>query len=247
MKCLSLHLLRAITSVKSNKMSQPPPTYLPGWHNEDLTRKMRYSQLGSTDLIVSQVGFGGCVVGGVYPDKGDIEEIYQVIYRNIQIYIQVQVGFLLVRRSRIKIRDQLHWHLSVLWRWEVRGGSGRGSEKSSQAHLLHCDQSWQIFIGLEESFRLQWGDCHQRIWKFPQEIAVGICWPYPGTRLRVPAGPGVYSQGHSARPHQDCGERQGEILRHHGSDSTNINTKLTGRVARLPSGGVPQSVGPHTR
>ena len=55
-----------------------PPTYLAGWHQTDLVRKMRYSQLGQTELTVSQVGFGGCVVGGVYPDKGDLEEIYQV-------------------------------------------------------------------------------------------------------------------------------------------------------------------------
>ena len=59
-------------------MSELPPTYLPGWHQDDFVKKMKYSQLGSTDLIVSKVGFGGCVVGGVYPDKGDLEEIYQV-------------------------------------------------------------------------------------------------------------------------------------------------------------------------
>lgn len=58
--------------------SSLPPTYLPGWHQEDLVRKMKYNRLGQTDLMVSQVGFGGCVVGGVYPDKGDLDEIFQV-------------------------------------------------------------------------------------------------------------------------------------------------------------------------
>ena len=36
-------------------------------------------RLGKTDLLVSTVGFGGCVVGGEYPDKGDLQEIIQVI------------------------------------------------------------------------------------------------------------------------------------------------------------------------
>ena len=36
-------------------------------------------RLGKTDLLVSKVGFGGCVVGGEYPDKGDLQEIIQVI------------------------------------------------------------------------------------------------------------------------------------------------------------------------
>ena len=64
--------------LENNPDSSLPPTYLPGWHQPHLVKKMRYAQLGQTDLMVSQVGFGGCVVGGVYPDKGDLEEIYQV-------------------------------------------------------------------------------------------------------------------------------------------------------------------------
>ena len=61
-----------------NPASALPPTYLPGWHQADLVAKMRYTRLGETELMVSQVGFGGCVVGGVYPDKGDLQEIYEV-------------------------------------------------------------------------------------------------------------------------------------------------------------------------
>ena len=60
-------------------MSVPlPPTYLAGWHQAHLVEKMRYSRLGQTELIVSQLGFGGSVVGGVYQDKGDLQEIFQV-------------------------------------------------------------------------------------------------------------------------------------------------------------------------
>ena len=55
-----------------------PPTYLACWHQEEDVKKMKYNRLGKTDLVVSQVGFGGCVVGGVYPDKGDLEEIFEV-------------------------------------------------------------------------------------------------------------------------------------------------------------------------
>jgi len=56
-----------------------PPTYLPGWHNEEKVRRMRYTKLGQTDLLVSQAGIGGAVVGNVYPDAGGLEEIYQCI------------------------------------------------------------------------------------------------------------------------------------------------------------------------
>ena len=59
-----------------------PPTFLPGWHKEEEVNKMSYMQLGLTDMLVSAVGFGGSVVGGVYPDKGDLEEIFQVCFFN---------------------------------------------------------------------------------------------------------------------------------------------------------------------
>ena len=55
-----------------------PPTYLPGWHELELVQQMQYTRLGDTDLSLSKFGFGGCVVGGVYPDKGDLEEIFEV-------------------------------------------------------------------------------------------------------------------------------------------------------------------------
>ena len=55
-----------------------PPTFLPGWHKEEEVKKMTYTQLGETDMIVSKVGLGGCVVGGEYRDKGDLDEIFEV-------------------------------------------------------------------------------------------------------------------------------------------------------------------------
>ena len=61
-----------------------PPTYLEGWHNKRLVTKMKYSKLGDTDLIVSKVGFGGCVVGGEYPDKGDMDEIFECVEQGIK-------------------------------------------------------------------------------------------------------------------------------------------------------------------
>ena len=46
-------------------------------------------RLGKTDLLVSKVGFGGCVVGGEYPDKGDLQEIFEVDfekYLTVKLY-----------------------------------------------------------------------------------------------------------------------------------------------------------------
>ena len=61
-----------------------PPTFLQGWHNRDLVTKMKYNKLGDTDLIVSKVGLGGCVVGGEYPDKGDLQEIMECVETGIK-------------------------------------------------------------------------------------------------------------------------------------------------------------------
>jgi len=40
---------------------------------------MNYVQLGKTDMMVSPVGLGGSPMGGVYADKGDLEEIFKCV------------------------------------------------------------------------------------------------------------------------------------------------------------------------
>jgi len=56
-----------------------PPTYLAGWHNDEQVAKMQYSKLGNTDLIVSQVGIGGAVFGGIYKDKASTAEMKEAL------------------------------------------------------------------------------------------------------------------------------------------------------------------------
>ena len=65
---------------------------------------MTYMQLGQTDMMVSPVGLGGCVVGGEYPDKGDLEEIFKVPLD----YFQCSFFSLLVRRCCIEVRCELY-------------------------------------------------------------------------------------------------------------------------------------------
>ena len=40
-----------------------PPTYVYGFHDESAVREMRYSRLGSTDMVVSNFGLGGTPFG----------------------------------------------------------------------------------------------------------------------------------------------------------------------------------------
>lgn len=43
-------------------MSQLPPTFVKGFHDEESVRKMRYNRLGQTDLIVSGLSIGGATL-----------------------------------------------------------------------------------------------------------------------------------------------------------------------------------------
>lgn len=59
--------------------------------------------------MVSTVGFGGCVVGGVYPDKGDLEEIFQVLGDGLLVIIGNLMSIIcLVRGDWNQIRNKLH-------------------------------------------------------------------------------------------------------------------------------------------
>jgi len=46
-----------------------PPTYVEGFHYKEKVEKVPYKRLGQTDLIVSQLGIGGSVLGGYYKDE----------------------------------------------------------------------------------------------------------------------------------------------------------------------------------
>ncbi len=44
-------------------MSALPPTFVPGFHNEATVRKLKFSKLGKTDMVVSNCGVGGASFG----------------------------------------------------------------------------------------------------------------------------------------------------------------------------------------
>ena len=41
-----------------------PGTFVPGFHDESAVKRMIYSRLGNTDMIVSNIGVGGVAFGG---------------------------------------------------------------------------------------------------------------------------------------------------------------------------------------
>lgn len=47
-------------------MSSFPPTFVPGFHDEVLVKKMKYNRLGKTDLIVSELSIGGGTLSSFY-------------------------------------------------------------------------------------------------------------------------------------------------------------------------------------
>ncbi|XP_078482191.1 uncharacterized protein LOC100186884 [Ciona intestinalis] len=50
-----------------------PPTYVPGFHNENDIRGTKYCQLGQTDMIVSNMTFGCSALGSVYRPTNEVE------------------------------------------------------------------------------------------------------------------------------------------------------------------------------
>ena len=49
-----------------------PPTYVPGFHDDSAVREMRYSRLGTTDMVVSNFGLGGTPFGALSPYRMDL-------------------------------------------------------------------------------------------------------------------------------------------------------------------------------
>ncbi|XP_049796554.1 uncharacterized protein LOC126213029 [Schistocerca nitens] len=62
-----------------------PPTYVPGFHDEEAVRAMRYNDLGTTGLEVSHLGLGGGPLGiyGDYPEEDAIATVREAIRQGI--------------------------------------------------------------------------------------------------------------------------------------------------------------------
>jgi len=48
-----------------------PPTFVPGFHDPDLVKKMKYSPLGETGMVVSQLSLGASSFGAVFHETDD--------------------------------------------------------------------------------------------------------------------------------------------------------------------------------
>lgn len=47
-------------------MTELPPTFVKGFHDEEAVRKMKYRKLGRTDLIISKLSLGGAAYSPFY-------------------------------------------------------------------------------------------------------------------------------------------------------------------------------------
>ncbi|XP_076810213.1 uncharacterized protein LOC143452940 [Clavelina lepadiformis] len=68
--------------------SNLPPTFVEGFHDVKDLSKMKYTQLGKTDMIVSSMTFGGSAIGSVYRATDDQESV-QVVEKAIQLGINM--------------------------------------------------------------------------------------------------------------------------------------------------------------
>lgn len=60
----------------------PPPTYVPGWHDEAAVRAMPYRRFGSR--VVSQLTYGASALGGAFGQPGSIEESKALLNKAIR-------------------------------------------------------------------------------------------------------------------------------------------------------------------
>ena len=60
----------------------PPPTYVPGWHDEAAVRAMPYRQFGSR--VVSQLTYGASALGGVFGSSASREEAKALVHKAIR-------------------------------------------------------------------------------------------------------------------------------------------------------------------
>ncbi|KAM8704126.1 hypothetical protein ACLKA7_008695 [Drosophila subpalustris] len=61
-----------------------PATFVKGFHNEDLVRRMEYRKLGGTGLKVSALSLGGATLSALYDKKYDIDEGIKTVQEAIK-------------------------------------------------------------------------------------------------------------------------------------------------------------------
>jgi len=52
-----------------------PPTYLPDFHDKESVQKLKYRQIGATDILASSLSFGASSLGGVFRTTDDAESV----------------------------------------------------------------------------------------------------------------------------------------------------------------------------
>jgi len=61
-----------------------PATFVKGFHNEELVRRMEYRKLGSTGLRVSKISLGGATLSKLFSDDFDREEGIRTVQEAIR-------------------------------------------------------------------------------------------------------------------------------------------------------------------
>ena len=61
-----------------------PRTFVKGFHDEDVVRRMKYRALGNTGMEVSTLSLGCSSIGGVFDDFTDDDEAINVIIQAVK-------------------------------------------------------------------------------------------------------------------------------------------------------------------